>query len=865
MVVSAKQEATTALERVLSAGQIVTNRIQLLTYEADGGFDHHLPDAVAFPAAPGDVVALVRWANEHHVPLVARGAGTGLSGGAIAEQGGVIVEFSRMKRVIELDEAGRSAVVEPGVVNLVLDELCKTRGLYFPPDPASGRVATLGGNIAENAGGPHCFKYGVTSNYVMELDVVLADGRLVRLGGRAFDYPEYDLVGVLTGSEGTLGIITRASVRLIRNAPAVRTLMVSFDSMAQAGKAVSAIIARGLVPATLEMMDQQIMRIVEDYAHAGLPVEFAGALIIETDGYAESVSPQMEEISEILREHGGHNLRLARTAEERDKIWYARKSVGGALSRIAPAYLPVDGTVPRSKIAETLAEITAMCDGFHVPVAYILHGGDGNFHPHLFIMDPGDKELVARAFQAARETMAICVKQGGSITGEHGVGTEKRNGMPLMYNADELAAMQDVKEVFDPAQLLNPGKIFLEQTSPREVRSVQAGDTAPSGAIAPISTQEASAAIRACGAANPPRRIRILGSGTWSSQRATIDLCLTTQALTGILEYAPEDLYVRVGAGTSLARLQGVLHKDGMWVPLVSPWADSTVGGIVASNFNAPLRMRYGGLRDQVLAVTAVLGDGRIIRAGRPVVKNVAGYDLTKLFVGSYGTLGLVTEVTFKISALPRTVRTLVVPVDDLTRGIRLASRLYSLSLVASAILLCQACQIPGADAPYVLAYTAEGLEQDVFAELGLTRQAVESESLAGVTEQTASGSEWWAAWLGSASPETTTMRVGVPPKEVLQVLETLMQMWGDATFMADVANGQVYAHGSFDIPAVRQVALEHEGYAIVLSAPHGDSREVDRWGYRPDALDVMRKLKARWDPQGVLNPGAFVVHSKPD
>ncbi len=864
---SAKQKSIAALERVLPAGQVVTNRIQLLTYEADGGFDRHAPDAVVFPATAAGVVALAQWASEYRIPLIARGAGTGLSGGAIAERGGVIVEFSRMKRVVELDEAGRSAVVEPGVVNLIFDELCKTKGLYFPPDPASGRVATLGGNIAENAGGPHCFKYGVTSNYVTGLQVVLADGRLVRLGGRAFDYPEYDFVGILTGSEGTLGIITQASVRLIRNAPAVRTLMVSFDSMAQAGKAVSAIIARGLVPATLEMMDQQIMRIVEDYTHAGLPVDAAGALIIETDGYLESVSPQMDEISGILREHEGHDLRLARTSEERERIWYARKSVGGALSRIAPAYLPVDGTVPRSKIADTLAEITAMCGDHNIPVAYILHGGDGNFHPHLFIMDPGDKELVERAFQAARETMAICVKQGGSITGEHGVGTEKRNGMPLMYNADELAALRDIKEIFDPAQLLNPGKIFPEHSRADETKqNVPASDANLSGAIAPASAQEASAVIRACAAADPPKRIRILGRGNQSSRDAATDVCLSTQSLAGIIEYAPEDLFVRVGAGTRLAQLQDFLRKDGMWVPLVSPWADSTVGGLVASSFNAPLRMRYGGLRDQVLAVTAVLGDGRIIRAGRPVVKNVAGYDITKLFVGSYGTLGLITEVTGKVSALPRAVRTLVVPVHSLERGIGLASRLYSHALVASAILLCHGCDIPGASAPDLVAYTAEGLEQDVTSELALARQTLESERIAGAVEQTVSGSELWAAWLGAASLETTSLRVGVPPKDLPQVLEALVQRWDDAPFIADMANGQVYACGSFDIPAVREIASKYEGYALVLSTPRGVSREGDPWGYRPDALDLMRKLKARWDPRGVLNPGAFLVGaSEPD
>lgn len=847
-----------SLKHLLAPEQLITHPVQLLTYETDASFDRHMPDAVTFPADAGDVVRLVRWAIEHSVPLIARGAGTGLSGGAVPEHGGIIVEFSRMNRVLELDETGRSAVVQPGVVNLQLDELVKSKGLYFPPDPASGRAATLGGNIAENAGGPHCFKYGVTSNYVTGLQVILADGRKVRLGGRALDYPEYDFVGILTGSEGTLGIITEASVRLIHNSPAVSTLMVSFDSMEQAGYAVSAIIARGLVPATLEMMDQQIMRIVEDYVHAGLPVESAAALIIEADGYPESLSPQMEEITAVLRDHRGHHLRLAGTAAEREQIWYARKSVGGSLSRIAPAYLPVDGTVPRSKIAETLAAITQMCSSFELPVAYLLHGGDGNVHPHIFIRDPSDKLLVDRAFEAARRTMEICVKRGGSITGEHGVGTEKREGMLLMYSPGELAAMREIKDIFDPAQLLNPGKIF-----PREMPPVPVGRRAKmtlqkGGSFAPGSSGEAADAIRAWIDEDPPQSIRIRGSGTKSAMLSPCNVDLFTRSLDGVLEYAPEDMYVTVGAGTPLAQLQVELIKSGMWVPLISPWQTSTVGGIVATNFNAPLRMRYGSVRDLVLAVTAVLPSGRVIRAGRPVVKNVAGYDLPKLFVGSHGTLGLIADVTFKVASLPRAVRTFMIPIDNLDRGLLCASRLVRLSLVGSSILLCRGGDWPDMSAPFSLFYTAEGLEQDVDAELALVRQVLESEGITGVAEQAHSGSEIWAAWLSEQSPDDIVLRIGLAPKDLF-LLKSIIQTVGEIPFAADVANGQVLLRGPVNVEGVRQAARVGGGFAVVMSAPEQARVGLDVWGYVPDALPEMRKLKERWDPRGLLNPGAFI------
>jgi D-lactate dehydrogenase (cytochrome) len=298
-----------SLARLLGSGQVITNPVELITYEVDGALRRGHPDVVILPHTADEVVQVVRWAAEHHMPLVARGAGTGLSGGAVAENGGLVLGFSRMKRVLEFDPAGHSAVVEPGVINLRLDEDARKIGLFYPPDPASGRATTIGGNIGENSGGPHCFKYGVTTNFVTGLELVLADGRIVQLGGEAMDYPEYDFTGLLTGSEGTLGITTKASVRLLRNPPAVKTTMAAFDTVQEAGEAVSAVIARGLVPATLEMMDQKMMGIIEDFSPVGLPIDAGAVLIIEVDGYPESLSLQMEEIVAVLREHNARRTR----------------------------------------------------------------------------------------------------------------------------------------------------------------------------------------------------------------------------------------------------------------------------------------------------------------------------------------------------------------------------------------------------------------------------------------------------------------------------------------------------------------------------------------------------------------------------
>lgn len=840
------------LAALVAPNQLLTSPLELLTYEADASLDRGAPDAVVLPRRTEEVARVVRWAGAAGVPVIARGAGTGLSGGAVAEHGGLILAFSRMNQILEFDEIGRSVVVQPGVVNLVLDEHVKTRGLYFPPDPASGRTATIGGNIAENAGGPHCFKYGVTTNYITGLEVVLADGTVVRLGGRAVDTPEYDLVGLMTGNEGTLGIMTEASARLLRNAPAIMTALVAFDSVEAAGRAVSAVIKRGLVPATMEMMDRKIMGILEDYAHAGLPVHSGAALIIEADGYEGSVGPQMDEIAAILRAHDAREIRIAQTAEERDRIWYGRKSAAGAMARLAPAYYLVDGTVPRSTLAATLAEINAVVEAADLRVGYVFHAGDGNLHPFILIPDPSDPALMARVLAVGHDVMRICVEKGGSITGEHGVGSEKRHYMPLMYAYDELDVMQQIKDVFDPGRLLNPGKIFPKEWPAPLARPPLAAP--PSSPYAPQSAQAAGEAVRAWVAAG--RRITVEGGGTKTVVREKAGVVLSTAQLRGIRSCSVDDLVVTAGAGTRLADLQAELARDRMWVPLASPWAASTIGGIVAANFNAPLRMRYGNVRDILLAGTAVLPDGRVIRAGRPVVKNVAGYDLPKLFVGSYGTLGLLAEVSLKLAPLPRARESLIVPLDSVQEGMRWGGELLRVCLVASALVLCSGSCVPRVFAPYALIYTAEGLPEDVAAEIAQARavlRAAGAHPLAGT--DTPSGSEIWTEWLGASGPEPI-VRAGVAPKDMARLVAAVAPSAPNVAFFADIASGQLFTRG-VPVETARAAALPLGGYAVVVRGAAGES---DPWGYRPQSLDLMLALKRRLDPAGLFNPGAFVV-----
>src|SRR5579859_939781 len=882
------------LKAVLPKGQVFTDKAALVAYEADAGLDKGLPEGVVFPRTPEEVAQVARWAAEHRVLLIGRGAGTGLSGGAVADRGGVIVAFSHMDHILDVDVHGRSATVEPALINLRLDERVKLHGLYFPPDPSSQRASTIGGNVAENSGGPHCFKYGVTTNYITGLEVVLADGQRIHTGGLARDYPEYDLTGLITGSEGMLALMTAITVRLVRNPPGIKTMLAVFDSIEQAGAAVSAVITAGLVPATMEMMDQKIVRIIEPFARAGLPLDAGAVLIIEVDGYPESLDAQMEEVAEILRTHGGYNMHIARDEEERGRIWLARKSAAGAVTRLTPAYYTVDITVPRSRLAEMLVEVNQICTRYDLQAGHMFHAGDGNLHPLLLIPDPENQELMKRIHAAGWEMVKCAIDMGGSLTGEHGVGIEKREYMARMHKRAELLAMWDVKQVFDPQIILNPGKVFPPPVG--DERGPFAGYTEPptdAPAVAeekpehifrPETAEEAARGLHALAKAGQAVRINSRkGEGKAADDPApmvyvdhagtTPAVDLRTEALSGIKAYAPDDLYITVGAGTPLAKVQTFLAREGKQLAMASPWPDSTIGGLIASNTNAPLRMRYGSLRDLTLSATVALADGRVIRTGRPIVKNVAGYDLTKAFIGSYGTLGLLTDVTLKIAAQPRMRRTLLLPVEDLAQGLQWARQIGPLALVASAIVLCKGSQTQGIPEGMLLAYTAEGLPEDVQAELAQVRQVLRAAKAPEPLEvESITGTEIWAKMLEipshmeqAAANQSLQVRAGLPAKDLAGYMQAQADRLSDGSFIADLANGLLYAikqspdvtEAKAWLEALRAPALQKGGYAILIDRPA--TWELDPWGYRPEGLEVMKRLKAQWDPYGIMNPGAFL------
>ena len=843
---------TTLTRTAISSRQLVTDPAALITYEVDAGFDRGKPDAVFYPESADDVSELVRWARANGLPIVARGAGTGLSGGAVPARGGVIVEFARMKQIVELNPIGRNGVVQSGVVNLALDAAAKELGLYYPPDPSSGRSSLLGGNIGENAGGPHCFKYGVTTNYITGVEAVLADGRIIHTGGQAFDYPELDLTALIVGSEGTLALVTEATIRLMRNPPAVKTMMISFESDEAAGAAVSAIIAAGLMPATLEMMDQKVMGMIEAYVPVGLPVTAQAALIVEVDGYPASLDSQVAEIAGILTAHGGYDLRIAQSEAERQAIWYGRKSAAGAFSRLAPAFYLVDVTVPRSFLAATLREIGQVLARFDLETGHVFHAGDGNLHPCI-LCDPKDAAQMARVFAATHEIVAICIAKDGSITGEHGVGIEKRAHMPAMYSAAELAAMRDVKLAFDPDTRLNPGKVLPDEW-PAPLRAAP-GQIAEDVA-APRSAEEAAAILAGCTAAQ--RRVRIVSSVAQVAQSPYKDaLLLSAHALRGIQTFAPDDLYVTTGAGTPLAELTDFLAGHGFQAPFAAPWPEATIGGLLATNLNAPLRMRYGGWRDNVLAVQAALPDGRVIRAGRPVVKNVAGYDLARLFVGAHGTLGMMTALTLKLTPLPRQRLTLQTPVADVLQGIQWAQATAACWLMAAGVVVD--CDAVG---QHWLTVTLEGLPEDVRTEADAITVVLRKAGAQNTIETAQSATTRWCDHLYATGEDDLLLRAGVPPQHLALYWQMLPEDARNAgAWFVDVASGLLFGRRAVTdveaarrwVESVRQPALALRGYTLVQTAPAPLLTIDVRAEAQTASVEVATAIKQRWDPTGVL------------
>ena len=448
-----------ALRAIVGESGLLTLPVDLHTYECDGLTNFRvMPRAVLLPKTAEQVQAIVRVCHRERIPFVARGSGTGLSGGALPVSNGIVISLARMNRILEVDLPNGRAVVEPGVINAELTGRVAGADYFYAPDPSSQSVCTVGGNVAENAGGLHCLKYGFTTTHVLGLEVVLPDGTLIHLGSKALDMPGYDLAGVFVGSEGTLGIATKITLRIVRRAECIHVLLAAFDTTNQAGAAVSDIIAAGLYPAAMEMMDELAIEAAEAAVHAHYP-KCGGLLLVELDGPSAEVEINLERVETLCRQNGAWEIRLAKTAAERVLIWKGRKAAFAAMGRISPNYIVQDGVIPRTSLPGVMNEIKRLSAESGLRVANVFHAGDGNLHP-LVLYDarvPG-QEIEAEAL--ATRILELCIEQGGSITGEHGVGEEKKHMMSKMFSEPDLETMQRVRCAFDPLHLSNPTKVF---------------------------------------------------------------------------------------------------------------------------------------------------------------------------------------------------------------------------------------------------------------------------------------------------------------------------------------------------------------------------------------------------------------------
>jgi glycolate oxidase subunit GlcD len=844
------------LRRIVGDPHVSESRTAAELYSYDGSLAKGAPAAVVFPADARETARVVQAAARAGVPFVPRGFGTNLSGGAVLPYGGLTVCLSRLNRILGISTAGRTAVVQPGVTNLELQNALAPLGFFYAPDPASQKVATLGGNVGENSGGPRCLKYGVTTNHILGLEAVLADGETLRLGGPALDPPGYDLRGVIVGSEGTLAVVTEVTVRILPKPETVVTQLAVYDSVAAAARSVSDIIGAGIVPATLEMMDAPIIRAVEDSYTCGYPRDAAAVLIIEVEGPETGLAPQAQRIRGICMANGCREIRDAATAGERNRLWEGRRGAFGAVARLAPNYLVNDCTVPRTRLPEALAQVAAIVRKYGFEHGNVFHAGDGNLHP-LILFDSRDRQQLERVHQAGWEIMQACVELGGTISGEHGIGIEKLEAMRFVFSDDDIDTQRSLQTAFDPDRRMNPGKMFPDTRKPFafKTRTLRAAD----GNGFAAAEQAAADAVRRALAAG--EAVAPFGSGTRKDvgnlpRRPAA--ALSTATLAAIVEIDPANQVVTSGCGVTLEALQQALAACNQWLPLRPPLAlqRRTLGGIVATGACGPERIVYGAPRDLLLGLWFVDGRGRLIHAGGKVVKNVAGYDMTRLIAGSAGTLGLITQATLKTLTRPERCAAIAAagPLDacaDLALEV-LKSNMGAVFATAEST---------GADDGWRLRIGFEGFSDTVESQLARARAAVVRAGLGGVAEQDYDLLEGpFAAVYGRIAAAPFVIHLNTAADLTASSARALCRQASAGGLLADFGCGRVTA-GAAAIDAgtwseLCRLAAREGGHAVLEKAPDDFKQDCDVFGPDRPEWKVMHRIKDILDPKNVFAPG---------
>jgi glycolate oxidase len=822
-------------------------------FECDGlSLYRELPLVVVLPEDATQVQQVLQVCHALDVPVVARGAGTGLSGGAMPHPEGVLLALSKLDRILGIDPIARTARVQPGVTNLSISEAAAAHGLYYAPDPSSQIACSIGGNVAENSGGVHCLKYGLTVHNILSLKLQTVTGEEVQIGSRGLDSPGYDLMALLTGSEGLLGIVTEITVRLLPLPERAQVVVAGFASVSAAGDAVGAVIAAGIIPAGLEMMDRLAIQAAEDFCHAGYPRDAAAMLLCEVDGTREEVAQHVEQITQLFAAHGASSLVVSSDERQRALLWKGRKSAFPAVGRIAPDYYCMDGTIPRAQISCVLEEIYRLAVHYELAVANVFHAGDGNLHP-LILFDASDPGQVLRAHALGGEILDLSVRVGGCITGEHGVGVEKLRKMPSQFSALELLQFEEIKHAFDQHLNLNPGKGIPILKRCQEYRALPVKTTVrqqpdscePSAHMTSRNTDAKGSDLRATPGDHSAQILDALlrarerrcpvyitagGSKRQLAGRDCDALALDVSGHRGIVEYQPTELVITARAGTPLTVLADALAEHNQQLPFEPPLfsGKATLGGTLACNLSGPARPWRGSIRDHVLGVSLINGRCEFLKFGGKVMKNVAGYDVSRLQAGALGTLGVLCDISLRVAPLPEQTITLCYAMSA-TEAIDCMNR-----RAAEPKPLSAACWLDGQ--LYLRLSGAASAVQSTAAQWGGDVLTPEQAPWEGLREMSlpcfAGEAPLWRFSLQSSAP----LREGFGP--------TLID-WGGA---------QRWVRGEHSWRLVQQAAAAAGGHVTLFRG--GNRRAEVRTTLSVVEQRLQQRLKRAFDPDGILNPG---------
>ena len=852
------------LETIVGKSNVSVTTTGIELYSYDASLVKGNPGVVVFPKNTREVSQLVQAANKQGIDIIPRGYGTNLSGGTISVTEGLVICMSRFNQILAINPESRYAVVQPGVTNLEVQQALAKVGAFYAPDPASQKVSTLGGNAGENSGGPLCLKYGVTSNHILGMEMVMPDGEILEIGGPALDPPGFDLRGLLVGSEGGFAIITALTLRTLPKTQSVITMLAVYDDISSAAQSVSKIISAGIVPNTLEMMDATVIEAVEASGPCGYPTDAAAVLIIEVEGMTMGLKEQAEQIKKICMANQCRDIKTAKNQAERDLLWKGRRGAFGAIARLAPNYLVNDACVPRTSLPKALEKVNIIANKYGCRVGNVFHAGDGNLHPLLMFDSRNPKEL-EQVHKAGWDIMKACVELGGTISGEHGIGREKQKAMRMIFSGDDLNTQQSIKSAFDPQNVLNPNKVIplpkspglpLEPGEPTIFKRL--GGESCGGVL------EAMNAIKEANTAKEP--LIAVGAGTFGhygnqTRQGVKSVC--TLAMTDIIEYDSDNQFITIGAGMSLKGLQKILGENNQWLPQRPPFFDTkaTTGSLIAMGCSGPERMFYGAPRDFLLGLRYIDSQGRMISTGGKVVKNVAGYDMTRLLTGSNGTLGMITEATWRVSTRPE-LSMAVSATGDLTTCFNVALTLMNANLFPAFITAVPKDNFSGQfPDQWKMVVGFEGLFKVV-------EHQVEKCSLLLGSNKLKAGETWAYDLIDGCflydfdkiALAPYILKAGVALEKMPDIVNAITALETPNEWLLDFGCGRIF--GALDSlesdhwSSLGRKAISLGGYVQLEKALESFKSEQDVFGEVRPEWTLMHKIKRAVDPHSLFAPG---------